>query len=306
MSPLILIAFGFIALILGGEILVRGAVRLAVIAGLSPMVIGVTLVGFGTSTPELFTSLQAAFAGSPGIAVGNVIGSNIANILLILGVAALVRPFPLSASAFGRDGFALTAATLLCGIIVLYGSMGRTSGGLLVLGLLGYMLYTLRTGQSDPDETSDTSTKGGVPAALALFAVGLVLTIVGARYLVLGAIDLAAAAGISDTVIGLTVVAIGTSLPELVTSVIAALRGRFDIALGNIIGSNIFNILGILGITALVHPLTVPTQIAQFDVWVMAAATLMLLGVMAAAGRLPRLGGAILVAGYGTYLVLLL
>lgn len=297
---------GLISLVIGGEFLVRGAVRLAKRIGLSPLVIGITLVGFGTSTPELVTSIQAAFAGSPGIAIGNVVGSNTANILLILGLAAILSPVAVEKTAFRRDGAVLALSTLMCLFAVLFGRFTPAIGAFFVLSLIAYLAFTIRQErQTRPiansvDTVSEVS-RGDLRSELAFIAGGLTLTIFGARFLVSGAIDLAGALGVSEAIIGLTIVAVGTSLPELVTTVIAAKRRQSDIALGSIVGSNIFNIFFILGATALVHPVAVPASIAAFDIWVMSGATMLLLFVAATRGRIDRLEGGVLLAGYAAY-----
>lgn len=302
---------GFVALLVGGEYLVRGAVAIASRLGMSPMVIGLTLVGFGTSTPELLTSLQAAFAGAPGIAVGNVVGSNIANILLILGVAAAITPITVNPEAFRRDGAVLIAASLAGLAIVLTGSLGRGAGAVLLAGLFAYVTLTIlfeRRRHSAAAalyeaEAESVEIPGISPLVAAFqFAGGLAVTLLGARLLVSGAVGLATDLGVSDAVIGLTVVAIGTSMPELVTSIVAARRGHGDVAFGNILGSNIFNILGILGTTALVKPLAVPQVIADFDIWVMLAATALLVATAVSGWRINRTEGAILLGCYIAYL----
>jgi cation:H+ antiporter len=278
----------------GGETLVRGAVGLARRFRVSPMLIGLTLVGFGTSTPELVTSLQAAVAGSPGIALGNVVGSNIGNILLIIGLAALVRPLDVERAALRRDGGVLAAVSLLCLVMVLGETLGRLTGAacLALLALyLGLTILLERRRASPAGELyrAEAATlpaePGGASSAVMLLA-GLAFTLIGARLLVTGAVSIAAAFGLSETVIGLTIVAIGTSAPELVTSVMAARRGESGVAFGNIIGSNIFNVLGILGVTALVQPMAIPAEIAQIHIWVMLAATAALLAFAATAGRI--------------------
>jgi cation:H+ antiporter len=303
-TDILLILLGFIGLLFGGNYLVQGAVEIARRFGISPLVIGLTLVGFGTSMPELVTSVQAAFADSPGIALGNVIGSNIANILLILGLAALIRPIATDRAALRRDGGTLALATL-CGLaVVLTGSLSRPVGGLLVLALLVYVLVTLameRRRATPPMELPGGSTERPLWLSLLALLGGLVLTIVAARFLILGAVSLARTFEISEAVIGLTVVAVGTSLPELVTSAIAARKGESDVALGNIIGSNVFNILGILGVTALLSPLTVPAQFSGFDVWVMVGATAALLVFAHSASRISRTEGGLLLAAYVAY-----
>lgn len=313
MDMIFLIA-GLCALIAGGELLVRGAVGAALNWGVSPMLIGLTLVGFGTSSPELAASVQAALAGAPGIAVGNVVGSNIANILLILGAAAVIAPIAVPRGVLLRDGGMLALASVACAVIVVGASLGRGAGAVLLAGLMAYLLGTIwaerRQARATPVYAAEAEIGGPVPASLilslALFLAGLVLIVLGAQGLVTGAVGLAAALGVSDAVIGLTVVAIGTSMPELVTSVIAARKGQGAVAFGNVVGSNIFNILGILGVTALVRPLQVPAQIAQMDIWVMLAATALMVMMARSGWRLNRGEGAALLALYAGYMAWLL
>ncbi|WP_299842077.1 calcium/sodium antiporter [uncultured Jannaschia sp.] len=304
---------GLALLVAGGEALVRGASSLAARLGVSPLLIGLTVVGFGTSTPELVTSLQAAFAGSPGIAVGNVIGSNIANALLILGIAAILMPFAVERRAFLRDGTALLAATLAAVAIGLWGELSRPAGAVLLAGLVLYLAMAYRSERIvDTGTMADEGATPALPAApqtpatrlpLALmWAVGgIALTVLGARLLVNASIDLAGLWGVPDAVIGLTIVAVGTSLPELVTSVVAALRRQGAIAFGNVVGSNLYNILGILGITALVKPIPVPPQIAVLDIWVMLGATVALVAVAVTGWRVSRGEGMALLAAYAAY-----
>lgn len=299
MSYLLILA-GFAGLLLGGEMLVRGAVAVAERLRISPIVIGVTLVGFGTSTPELLTSVQAALAGAPGIALGNVVGSNIVNILLILGAAAAIRPIAVGGAAFRRDGAVLALATVLCLAVVLMGELGRAAGLVFLAGLVAYVIFAIRTGAAVEPEPDAAPLGMGV--ASVLFVAGLAITIVGARALVFGAVDLATAFGVSEAVVGLTVVAVGTSLPELVTSLVAARKGQSDLAFGNIVGSNIFNVLGILGVTALVQPLAVPPEIAAFDIWVMVAATVALVWAAVSGWRITRGEGTAFVLAYVAYL----
>jgi cation:H+ antiporter len=311
---LIYLLAGLCALIAGGELLVRGAVGAAVRWGVSPMLIGLTLVGFGTSAPELAASLQAALAGAPGLAVGNVVGSNIGNLLLILGAAAVIAPIAVPRGVLMRDGGALALASVVCAVIVIGGTLGRGAGALLLAGLVTYLLGTIRAerrqARAAPVYEAEAAMAGPVPASLGaslgLFALGLVLIILGAQGLVTGAVTLAGKLGLSDAVIGLTVVAIGTSMPELVTSVIAARKGEGAVAFGNVVGSNIFNILGILGATALVKPLEVPAQIAQVDIWVMLAATALMAWMARSGWMLSRREGVALLVLYGVYMVWLL
>ncbi len=303
MSDILLILGGLAGLVIGGELLVRGAVRTAGALGVSPLIIGLTLVGFGTSTPELVTSVQAALLGSPGVAVGNIVGSNICNILLILGVAALIRPVDAEPRGLRRDGPALAAATLIGLAAILWGDLGRVVGAGFVAALLGYLLWLYASERRRADAANDPAPeRKGLWSGLPLTLAGLALVVIGADWLVTAAIALAQVWQVSDSLIGLTIVAVGTSLPELTASVAAAARGRGDVALGNIVGSNIFNILGILGVTALVEPLAAPAEIIAFDVWVMVAATAALIWVAATGARVTRGEGALLLGGYGVYL----
>ncbi len=305
-----LVVAGLAGLVIGGELLVRGAVSAAKGFGISPMVIGLTLVGFGTSTPELVTSLQAALSGSPGIAMGNVVGSNIGNVLLILGIAVLLAPIAVDPAALRRDGAAMILATLLCLGAVLAGAIPRITGAGFLLALAGYLAFTLwserRSAAAAPVYAGQAEAVPGpemrLGLALALAVVGLAVTILGARALVTGAVQIAQAVGLSETVIGLTIVAIGTSMPELVTSVIAVRRGQGEVALGNVLGSNIFNILGILGVTALVSPLAVPPEIIRADIWVMSAAAVLLVVFARTGWRLGRREGAVMLGGYAAYM----
>jgi len=311
------ILLGLVLLVTGGDLLVRGAVGLAQRFGLSELLIGLVLVGFGTSTPELMTSALAALNGSPGIAVGNVAGSNIANILLILGLTALIYPLRVEPSALLRDGPANVLAALAFTGLALTGVIGREAGLALLLALSVYLIvtYWMEKGQTSPaavlhrsetDLVTPEPRPGNLPLNLVFALGGLAMILSGAHFLVSGATTFARAAGVSDAVIGVTIVAVGTSLPELVTSVIAALKRQTDIALGNILGSNLFNILGILGLTAVITPLTVPREIMQLDIWVLLGATLAL-SVFAMSGwRLSRREGALMLLAYAGYTAFIL
>jgi len=301
----LLVLGGMVALFGGGDMLVRGAVAVAQDFKVSPMVIGLTLVGFGTSAPELLTSLQAAFAGAPDIAIGNVVGSNIANILLILGVSALIAPVLIRRDTLMRDGGILIATTVLTIGLMAFGSIGRLAGLVLIAGLLAFLAIAFLTDGEGDGDLPEPSANSSTLRAFLTFAVGLVVTLMGAKFLVQGAIVMATNLGVSEAVIGLTVVAIGTSLPELITSAMAALKGRSDVAVGNIIGSCIFNLLGILGLTALVHPLSVAPEIMAFDVWIMAAATALLVLAGMFLGRIGRGMGAAMALAYAGYIAFL-
>jgi cation:H+ antiporter len=309
----IMIAIGFVLLLAGGEYLVRGSVSVARRLGISPMIIGLTLVGFGTSTPELVASVNAALKGAPALAIGNVVGSNIANILLVLGVSALMLPIATHREAFRRDGPALVGATALLVVAILSGTITAVMGSVGIALLVGFTVFTYWSDKNTLDEVAvmhgleaeeADMPETGLWTALFIALGGMAAVLVGAELLVRGAIVVAREYGLSEAVIGLTLVAVGTSLPELVTSVMAAWRKHADVAFGNIIGSCIFNVLGILGVTALVAPLPVPLSIAMFDVWVAALAAIMLVVFAMTGWRIGRREGAILLAGYVLYIAL--
>jgi cation:H+ antiporter len=312
MSPLVLLLIGLAALVLGGELLVRGAVAAARRFGVSPLLIGLTLVGFGTSAPELVTSLRAALDGVPGIAVGNVVGSNIANILLIVGAAALVRPIAVDPKAIRRDWSTMMLATLAgLGALLGLGGVGRITGAAFVLALIAFVVWTYRQERADGQpsaelhaaEADSAGGQGtGLAAALAMAAGGLALVLLGAGWLVDGAVAIARTVGLSEAVIGLTVVAIGTSLPELTTALVAAARGHSDVALGNVIGSNVANLLGILGITGLVLPIPLPPDMTLLDLGVMLAAAVVLLPVALSGHRIGRIEGGVFLVAYIAYI----
>ncbi len=320
----LLVLGGLLLLFIGGEALVRGSVSVARKLNISELVIGLTLVGFGTSVPELVTSLQAVDRGAVGIAIGNVVGSNIANIFLVLAIAAIVSPIVVHPSALARDGTVMLAATaLLCGLLW-FDQFSRVAGFVLVALLISYLTFSLIADQRRPSapaelhaaEAESIEVHYGLVTGLLIAVAGLVGVVIGANLLVTGAVSLARSFGISETVIGLTIVAIGTSLPEMATAIVAAYRKRADVALGNIIGSNIFNILGIVGITALVSPFSIRgditadamagaqpvSMISSMDVGalVLSAGLLML---FAMTGRkLARWEGGVLLLGYFTYI----
>ncbi|PRY92857.1 cation:H+ antiporter [Hasllibacter halocynthiae] len=297
------VALGLVLLLGGGEALVRGAVALAARLGVSPLMIGLTVVGFGTSTPELVTSLQAAFAGAPGVAVGNVVGSNVANVLLILGVAAVIAP--LAAAAPRRDLWALALSAGAAAAVIRADALGRPVGLALLAGLALWLLLAWRQerGAAPGGASGDAPAAMGAVPALALTAGGIAVTMLGARFLVAGATELATGWGISEAAIGLTVVAVGTSLPELVASVAAARRGQGALALGNVVGSNVYNVLGILGATALVRPIPAPAGIGP-DLLVMLGATALL--VLFALRPVGRGAGAALLLAYAGYVAWLM
>lgn len=305
------VAAGLVLLLVGGEYLVRGAVAVARRLGISPLVIGLTLVGFGTSTPELVASLEAALTGVPGVAVGNVVGSNIANILLILGISAVLKPIACDRQAFLRDGTVLVCVSGL-GVAACLSAVIGMGWGLFLIALLGaYTGYTYLTerGGMSPEAAVHKAEADSVQVpempiwkGLTITALGLAGILIGAALLVDGAVVIARAFGVSEAVIGLTLVALGTSLPELATSIMASLRGQADVAFGNVIGSNIFNILGILGVTAIVTPIPVAPEIMAFDVWVMAGVSLLLVAFAVTGWRINRWEGLLFLFGYIAYI----
>lgn len=295
---------GLAILVAGGELLVRGASAIARAFHLSPLLIGLTIVGFGTSAPELIVSVQAALAGQPGIAIGNVIGSNIGNILLILGISALIAPLVIPGRKLWRDLGFMLAATATIWVMLLDGQVTRIDGLILLAGLAAFLIVAFMAGSGQPPEVG-TQTQGPNWKPWVMTGAGLVALVIGAGFLVDSATIIARDFGISEAVIGLTIVAVGTSLPELATSVIAAYRKHTDIAVGNIVGSNIFNIFGILGVTALIAPIPAEARFAAIDMWWVAGSSLGLVAVAFLLGGLPRIAGAALLAAYGAYILLI-
>ena len=311
MLNLLFLALGIALLFAGGEALIRGALAAARRLGVSPLLSGLVIVGFGTSAPELVVSVDAALHQQPDIAVGNVVGSNIGNILLILGLSALITPLAVQPLALRRDAVIVVAISLLFLLLVGGQGLGRPDALVLLSLLLAYLIlawwterdHSAPAAQMHEAEASELSR---VPES-ALWTTlniggGLLLLIVGSRVLLTGAIGIAENYGVSEALIGLTLVAIGTSLPELSISVIAAIRRHADVAVGNILGSNIFNLLGILGISALLQPLPVHARILAFDQWVMLGSAVVLLLFLYTGRCLSRLEGGLLLAAYGLYL----
>jgi cation:H+ antiporter len=306
----ILLCVGLALLAVGGDFLVKGAVGLAKRMGISPLMIGLTVVAWGTSTPELLVSIEAALRGSPGIAVGNVVGSNIFNIIFILGLTAMIRPIMCSPRAIYRDGsVALFAAAAFIAIALGFGVIHTWHGVIMLLLLAFVTWYAFRQEKKEHNESAILHEKEGAsvmpPEKLWLTIVmlvgGLAALIVGSNLLVTNAIQIARGWGVSETVIGLTLVAGGTSLPELAASLAAAFRRQADVALGNIIGSNIYNILAILGVASLFGPIPIPTEIINFDMWLMLAVTLLLFPPLLFGGKIGRVYGGVFFACYFTY-----
>lgn len=317
MSPLTVPALlvGFVLLIVGGELLVRGSSGLGRTVGLSPVVVGLTVVALATSAPELAVSLDATLTGAGGLAIGNVVGSNITNVLLVLGLAAVLLPVVVRSQLLRFDVPAMVALSVLLLLLVLDGSLGRADGVLLVVLLIAYLTATVILGRRDgTDETDgrDGATTGSTArrplADIALLLAGIGLLVGGSRLLVTASTQVAETLGVSDLVIGLTVVAIGTSLPEIATSVIAAVRGEREIAIGNVVGSNIFNIAAVLGITAAVAPggMTVDAAAVRFDLPVMIAVAVALVPVAFTGRVVARWEAWVFVAYYAAYIAYVL
>lgn len=301
---------GFLLLLGGAEVMVRGAVALARRFGISTLVIGMTVMAFGTSAPELLVSLNAALSGAPGLAVGNVVGSNIANILLILGAAALVTPIACVSTELRRNGLILLAGTLIFSALSFRGVVDVWSGAVLLIAFSYFLWNSYKreaAGEGAAGGMAGEVGDSGMPpanllVAVLMFLAGLAALLAGSELVVRGGVAAARLFGVSEAVIGLTVVALGTSLPELVVSVVAAYRGHPDVALGNVVGSNLFNVLGVIGVVAVITPVTVEARVLNFDLWIMIGATLLLLPFMTGGlrqiGRAPALAFLIMYIAY--------
>ena len=305
------IVAGFVFLVWSADRFVLGSAALARNLGISPLVIGLTIVGFGTSAPELMVSSIAALTGNPGLAVGNAIGSNITNIALVLGATALIAPLTVSSRILRHELPLLVLVMLIALALLLDGQLGRLDGFLLLVGLCGvitWLVYdSLHLKPDDPivgEYAAEIPREMPTRSALIQIAIGLCVLLASSRLLVWGAVDIAHALGVSDLIIGLTVVAIGTSLPELAACVMSARRGEHDIAMGNVIGSNLFNILGVLGLPGLIHPLVLPPDVLARDYPVMLMLTgllfLMAYGLRKAR-HINRFEGALLLAAFVGY-----
>ncbi len=302
----LLVAIGVAALYVGGDLLVNHASRLARSLGISPMVIGLTVVAFGTSAPELAATLAAAFRGVPELAVANVTGSNVANVGLILGSTALFYPLVTNWSFLRREVPWLLGVTVLALPLLYDGRIGRLEGVLLLVVLGAFLFAAFRSGGApgaevpDDDPARTPAWRSGV-----WVAVGVVVLAVGAQALVAGATTLALAWGVPARVVGLTLVAVGTSLPELASSLVAALKKQTDIILGNVVGSNLFNLLAVLGTASLVHPIVVDPVGVRVDLWVMLGFSVAVVPLLLRGRRLGRRGGAVLFVAYVVYVVTL-
>jgi len=323
MLTLLLFVAGLAGLVLGASALVRGASLLALRLGLSPLVIGLTVVAFGTSAPELAVSSGAAAAGQAALAVGNVVGSNVFNVLFILGLSAMITPLAVHRQVIRQEVPVMIGAGLLVTALGWDGRFGLVDGAVLVLLLIGYTAFLVVKSRADRGAT-DAGRPGAadgevgawdsrLPVQIALIGVGLLLLVAGSQAMVSAAVQVASSMGVSEVVIGLTIVAAGTSLPEVAASIMASLKGERDIAVGNVIGSCVFNLLGVLGVSALVAPLSghaalpLPPEVARFDLWVMLAAFVACLPVLLTNREIARWEGGLFLAyyvAYSAYLVL--
>jgi cation:H+ antiporter len=317
---LLLFIAGLAALVAGAELLVRGASKLALSFGISPLVVGLTIVAFGTSAPEVAVSVGAVLDGKTDIAVGNVVGSNVFNVLFILGLAALITPLVVNVQLIRQEVPIMIGASVLLLVLVLDGRVGMAEGAFLLALLLAYTVFLVRQSRAETqaarDEYADEfkpAALGGwdsrLPVQLLLIAVGLVLLVLGSEWLVTAAVAFAKTLGVSDLIIGLTIVAAGTSMPEVATSVTAAFKGERDIAVGNVVGSSTFNILGCVGLSALVSGsagLVIPPSVLNFDIWVMLATALACLPVFLTGREIARWEGAVFLVYYAAYVAYLI
>ncbi len=306
---------GLVALIVGAELLVRGASKLALSFGISPLVVGLTIVAFGTSAPEVAVSLGAVLDGKTDIALGNVVGSNIFNVLFILGISALITPLVVNIQLIRQEVPIMVGASLLLLVLVLDGNLSAIDGAMLVALMLGYTVFLVVQSRKETQAANDEyaaevqpaaagSWDSRLPVQLVLMAAGLALLVVGSQWLVDSAVVFAKSLGVSDVVIGLTIVAAGTSMPEVATSVMAAVKGERDIAVGNVVGSNTFNILGCLGLSGIASGslgLVVPEAVLNFDIWIMLAVALACIPVFMTGREIARWEGGVFLLYYAAY-----
>ncbi|WP_458789686.1 calcium/sodium antiporter [Yoonia sp. MH D7] len=305
-------AVGLVILLLAGDSLVKGAVNLSLRLGVPALIVSLTIVAFGTSAPELLISVQAIWDNVPGLALGNVVGSNTANILLVLGIPALMATMHTSECDTRSSYLQMLGATVLFIGLCFYGPLTWVSGVILLVALAAMLFYAARAANShrkanaEEEEVEGADPSLGWPKITLFLVLGLIGLPLGASLLIDGATNIARTFGISETVIGLTLVAIGTSLPELATTVMAALRRQADVALGNVIGSNMFNLLGIMGIASIVGDIPVDPQFLRFDLWIMAGASALLIPFVFMKVDINRMWGIVLSLLYVTYLVVVL
>jgi cation:H+ antiporter len=306
----VLLLLGLVLLVFGADLLVKGAARLAGNFGVPALVIGLTVVAFGTSAPELAVSIKAAYSGQPELAIANVVGSNIFNVLFILGLSALISPLLISRQLIRQDVPVMVGISVVAAAMALDGDIKRIEAFVLAVGLISYTVFLFYQGRKQGVDTSDEEVASmlevKVPAWQNILLVlgGLALLVLGARWLVQSAVEIATMLGVNEAVIGLTIVAAGTSLPEVVTSVVAAIRGQRDIAVGNVVGSNIFNILCVLGLSGLFAPtpLLAGEELAQLDIPVMLGVTILCVPLFFTGGILDRVEGGLFLALYIAYI----
>lgn len=318
LSTILLFILGLVVLIAGAELLVRGSSRLAAAFGVSPLVIGLTIVALGTASPEIAVSIQAAATGQGDLTIGNVLGSNIFNILFVLGVSALIAPILIAEQLIRLDVPIMIGVSVLAYLLVLDGQLGRLDGALLFIGVVAYTIFSFRQSRKEVRvvqdehaqeyEAKEPSTLKNILKNIAFVIAGLSLLVLGARWLVDAASSIAVALGVSQLIIGLTIVAVGTSLPEVATSLVAALKGESDIAVGNAVGSNIYNLLGVLGIAGLASPagIHVTAQVLRFDFLVVLFVAIITLPIFYVDSRISRLEGGILFSYYVFYTLYLI
>ncbi len=312
------LVLGLGLLVLGAEILVTGASRLAAALGLSPLVIGLTIVAYGTSAPELAVSVKASWAGEAGLAISNVVGSNICNVLLILGLSAVITPLVVAQQIIRLDVPIMIGVSLLLLLLGLDGNINRWEGLLLVAGAIGYTTFLFTQGGNEENEAVQEEYSNAYAVLeqlslprwilnLGLVIAGIVILVFGSNLMVDGAVKIAEALGVSSIIIGLTIVAVGTSLPELATSVMASVRGERDIAVGNVVGSNIFNILAVVGLSSLVSPqgLMIDPSVLNFDLPVMLVVAVGCLPIFFTGNIISRWEGMVFLGYYGAYVVYL-
>ena len=307
-----LLFVGIVLLIIAGDCLVRGAATLARKFGIPALIVGLTIVAFGTSAPELVVSVQAVLEGASKLAIGNVIGSNIANVLLVLGLPALIMAIPTDTPGVTRNSFIAVAATLILMVLMFFPSpMARWQGAILFGGIILYLLWMARLAKTGSDdaalqELTDLDDMDGMPEqmwkTIGFIVFGIVGLAIGGNVIVDNATTIAKHFDVSDEVIGLTLVAIGTSLPELATVIVAAWRGHTDVAIGNVLGSNVFNIFAVMGAAALTGPVLIPTELLAFDIWVMLASIAALTAIILSRAPIGKKTGLVFFGGYLLYM----
>ena len=311
LEQVLMFVLGLVVLVVGADVMVRGASRLAVSFGVSPLVVGLTVVAFGTSAPEMAVSVGSALAGTPDLAIGNVVGSNIANVLLILGISALITPLLVDEQIIRQEIPIMIGASALLVVMALDGNIGLLESIVLFALVIAYTVFLVIQSRRASKAVQDEF-ETGIPTStwdshwavqIGLIAAGLAMLVVGADWLVDAAVAFARAFGVSDLVIGLTVVAVGTSMPEIATSIVAAMRGQRDIAVGNVVGSNVFNILAVLGAAGIASGVGLPVSEAarNFDLWVMLAVAFACLPIMITGREIARWEGGVFLAYYAAY-----